>query len=400
MDAKKILELRQKRENLIVESRKMLEAWGDKTEIDPVEKTTYERMDQEIDALSERVQQYERQLERERATGETGAETIETRTDATDPETEYRSKFNGWLRKTVTDHELRSHTMTTDTEGGYLLLPMQLSSEIIKAVDDQVFMRQFCKTMQLSGAQSLGVPTLDTRLSDYDWTVELGNPTADSMTFGRRQLTPHPAKKRVKVSEALLMNAPQGPESIVRAEIAYKRALTMEKAYLTGDGVAKPLGVFIANDNGISTSRDMSTDNTATAITADNLINNLYNLKPQHAARARWIFHRDAIKMIRKLKDGEGQYLWRSGLSNGGADTILEKPFVMSEFAPNTFTANLYVGLIGDFSYYWIVDSLMGGIKRINELYAETDEIGFFDKFWGDAAPVLEEAFSRVKLGS
>ena len=72
----------------------------------------------------------------------------------------------------------------------------------------------------------------------------------------------------------------------------------------------------------------------------------------------------------------------------------------MSEFAPNTFTAGQYVGIIGDFSYYYIVDALDMQLLRLNELYAETNQIGYIARKEGDGMPVLKNAFARVQLAS
>ena len=70
----------------------------------------------------------------------------------------------------------------------------------------------------------------------------------------------------------------------------------------------------------------------------------------------------------------------------------------MSEYAPNTFTTGLYVGLLGDFSHYWIADALEMTVQRLVELYAGTNQTGFIGRLETDGAPVLEEAFARVKL--
>ena len=168
---------------------------------------------------------------------------------------------------------------------------------------------------------------------------------------------------------------------------------------MTGDGSQKPLGVFVASADGISTARDVSTGNTATSIMGDGLIEAKYSLKEAYWPRARWIFHRDAVKQIRKLKDGNGQYIWQAGISGGVPDRILELPYTTSEFAPNTFTTGQYVGILGDFQKYWIVDALDMVMQRLTELYAETNQTGFIARYEGDGAPVLEEAFARVKLG-
>jgi len=55
--------------------------------------------------------------------------------------------------------------------------------------------------------------------------------------------------------------------------------------------------------------RDVSTSNTTTAITCDGLLEALMSLKAQYRKNCVWIFHRDAIKMIRKLKYGDGSYV-------------------------------------------------------------------------------------------
>ena len=150
----------------------------------------------------------------------------------------------------------------------------------------------------------------------------------------------------------------------------------------------------------MSTTADVSTDNTSSAITADGLVNALYSLKEQYlrSSNLRWLFHRDAIKMIRKLKDGNGDYLWTRGLANDRQSTILDVPYMVSEFAPNTFTTGLYVGAIGDFSYYWIAESLAMSIEVASELYMGSNEDGYFIRAELDGMPVLEEAFARVTL--
>ncbi len=66
---------------------------------------------------------------------------------------------------------------------------------------------------------------------------------------------------------------------------------------------------------------------------------------------------------------------------------------------PNTFTTGTYVGILGDFSYYWIADDIQLQMQRLAELYAETNQIGIIARAATDAMPVLEEAFVRVQLG-
>ncbi len=288
-----------------------------------------------------------------------------------------------------------------DSAGGFLRATEQFVARLIQELDRMVWVRQYATVLPLTGAESMGVPTLDTDISDTNWTTELDIGNEDtSMAFGKRRLTPHPLAKYIKVSKDLLRSSAIGVEALVRSRMGYKFGTVQESAFLTGSGAQQPLGLFTASDNGISTSQDVSTDNTTTEITADGLINCKYSLEGQYltGTSLRWVFHRDAIKMIRKLKDGDGQYLWVPGLKGDSTDTILNVPVSVSEFAPNTFSTGEYVGLIGDLSYYWIADAMSVEIQRLVELGAATNQDYFIGRAKLDGMPVLENAFARVTL--
>jgi HK97 family phage major capsid protein len=313
-----------------------------------------------------------------------------------------RQKFAGWLQNGDQYNELRALQVDLDTAGGFLVTPQQFAAELIAIVDDQVFIRQLATVITLTSATTLGVPSRDVDIADSDWTSELNTGNEDSaLAFGKRELQPHPLAKRIKVSNKLTRAGALDVESIVRDRLAYKFGITQEKAFLTGDGVQKPLGLFIASaGNGISTARDIQTGST-TNFTADALIAAKYFLKPQYWASARWLFHRFGIQRIRQLKDSNGQYLWAPGigqasLRDGVPATILELPYVISEYVPSTFTTGLYVGMLGDFSFYWIVEALGMQLQRLVELYAATNQTGFIARAEVDGAPVLEEPFVRL----
>lgn len=217
------------------------------------------------------------------------------------------------------------------------------------------------------------------------------------MRFGRRPLHPHALAKRIRISRKLLRQVPS-VEALVNQRLAYKFGVSMEKGYLTGNGTTQPLGVFTASNDGIPTSRDVSTGNTSTAPTFDGLIEAKYALKQQYWQAARWLMHRDVVKVIARIKDQEGQFIWRESVRAGEPDRILNLPVFMSEYAPSTMTTGLYVGIVGDFSNYWIADAMNMEIQRLVELYAETNQIGLIGRLETDGMPVLAEAFVRVKL--
>lgn len=326
------------------------------------------------------------------------------KTDAERKMSAFRAYLLGGVR-TLSTEQRAALNASNDTEGGFLVAPQEFVQTLLKKVDDIAPFRGMATVYQLTQAESLGVPTLDNDLADADWTSELGTGNQDdSLRFGKRELRPHPLAKRVKISRKLMRASVINPESLVQDRMSYKFGVTQEKAFMTGDGNEKPLGVFTASSQGITTGRDVPIGTSGaipltTANGADNLIDAKYTLKAQYHANAMWMWHRDVLRTIRKIKDGQGQYVWKAGLSDG-PDTILEIPYVLSEYAPNTVTANAYVGILGDFKFYWIAESLAMEVQRLNELYAETNQVGFIGRQETDGMPVLEEAFVRLKVAA
>lgn len=297
----------------------------------------------------------------------------------------------------LTTDEYRSLTSGNETAAGFLNAPQEFVKNLIINIKDQVFIRGMAKTFQTTNANGIGFPTLATDVSDTSWTTEIGAfPEDTSLKFGKRELKPHLCKKLIKVSDKLLRSDGMDPEAILMDRAAYKFGITEEKAFLTGTGNQQPLGLFTVSDQGLNTDRDVATGS-ITGFTGDGLKTVKYSLKAQYMKTAQWLFHRDGVALLAKLKDGNGRYLFETAEQVGAMDVLLGRPLVMSEYVPNTFTTGLYVGMFADFSHYWIVDSLALRVKRLNELYAATSEVGFiFDKET-DGAPTLPEAFVRIK---
>jgi HK97 family phage major capsid protein len=80
--------------------------------------------------------------------------------------------------------------------------------------------------------------------------------------------------------------------------------------------------------------------------------------------------------------------------------TLCGRPYVLSEYAPNDFSTDEYIAIIGDFNYYWIVDALSSDqIQVLKELYSASNQTGFICRLETDAVPVVANALSRIKLG-
>jgi HK97 family phage major capsid protein len=88
------------------------------------------------------------------------------------------------------------------------------------------------------------------------------------------------------------------------------------------------------------------------------------------------MIHDSTAKLIRQLKDGDGQYIWQPGLTAGQPDVILGRPVVVSRAMPEATTGNKSV-VFGDLSNYTIADRSGVAMQRLNELYAANGQVGF-----------------------
>lgn len=437
------VELREERASLVAQARAIQKKAADESrDLNDEESAEFDRMMDDVDKMKSKIDRCEKlesaEQEMEATTGrrsqplEVAVRERNTRdlaTQTADGEKRKALAFRNWLksgdyspelqeerhRASFLRGELRDTVISTDAKGGYLITPVKLADDIVRMMNDMVFIRRLATAAgavtTVTDAKKLGIRKKLTHMADADWTTEVAAVTEDTaMTWGRRDLEPYLCSKLAKISIRTLLLSTEA-ETEVRNELAYMFGVTEEKAFLTGDGNSKPLGVFTASANGISTGRDVAAA-AATTFTADNLIDMKYTLKAPYRRdpTAAWIVSREFVKRVRKLKvasttgGNDLEYIWSPGLVGGEPDRILDIPYEESEFAPNTFTTGLYVAVLGCFRFYRIaqVGQSMGipdvMLQRLVELYAATNEVGFIGRRWVDGAPVLEEAFARLKM--
>lgn len=390
-----LAEMLQERAKVFDSIKALQDKYTDGNVMDSADKDTFANLEKEFDSLTEKIEAKKKADERERKMAEIG----DAAGKAKDKKTEnfFAMALSG--RAEAIERYCNSYSLGTNATAGYLTAPVEFVSELIKGLDDEVVMRRLARNVgTLGNAQSLGFPYRATEAVDADWTTEVGNTSEETtLTYGRKEFKPYRLTKMIKISRTL-MNHSDMAERTLLDEIMYRVGTAQENAYMTGDGSNKPLGIFTASNNGISTSRDVSEGNTATAVTMDGLLSAKYGVKGQYHRNAQWVMHRDLVKMVAKLKDSEGQYIWQPSTQAGQPDMLLGAPVNMSEFAPNTFTTGKYVAVYGDFRYYWILDGDALNMQILDQLYATNNQIGYLVDYFGDGMPVLGEAFARVKL--
>lgn len=311
---------------------------------------------------------------------------------------EYRAAFNRRLAGT----EARDISTALDTDGGYLVTPEMFVGELIKNLDDEVWLRKICRVLPPVPAQSAGFPVRTGKMSTWNWGKELTAPAKDTaLKFGKRKLTPHYMTGESLVSRDTLASGVLPVDQLVREEMARDAGELEENSFLLGDGNEKPLGLLVASTDGISAGRDVASG-AAAAVTPDAITSMLYSIKDKYrASPSFWIMlHRLIIAHIRKLKDANGQYLWQPSIAAGQPETLGGYRTQPNEFMPKDLTTGTYVMLAGDFKQYYIVDGLDFQIQVLLEKYAETNQNAYLARRKVDGQPVKEEAFARMKLGT
>jgi HK97 family phage major capsid protein len=286
-----------------------------------------------------------------------------------------------------------------NTAGGFLV-PNAIAQEIIKPVDNPIFMRQISNVQQINA--NVAIPRQNTRLTAY-WQGETETALTSSVQVGQRDFKPHRVTVRTSASRLLIDQSVINVEQWLGGELDYASRLKEEDAAMQGNGVGQWLGIFTASADGIPTSRDVPT--VGAAIAADDIISTLMNVKATVRDRGSWVGSRQFVTAVMKLKDSANQYIFTESAGIGnvlavGTPMFLKgRPLYESESAPTTLAAGTYAAVFGDFNFYRIYDFLNLSVQVLDQdPYASNGEYGYVMHKFSDGAPVLDEAFSRLQV--
>jgi HK97 family phage major capsid protein len=330
----KILELREKRAKAWDAAKAFLDTKRGGDGLLSAEDTTiYEKMENDVVALGKEIERLERQasidLELSKATSNPitnapskGAEEKTGRASA-----EYRKAFWNAMRTRAgegLDVNVRNALQIgTDTEGGYLV-PDEFERTLVEALEDENIFRSLANVITTSSGDRK-IPVVATK-GTASWVDEEGIIPESDDSFGQVSISAYKLATLIKVSEELLNDSVFNLEAYISKEFARRIGNKEEEAFFTGDGSGKPTGILAATGGaqiGVTTAG-------ATAITMDEVLDLFYSLKAPYRNRAVFVMNDATVKAIRKLKDGQGQYLWQPSLQAGTPDTIMNRPLYTS----------------------------------------------------------------------
>ena len=400
----KILELREKRAKAWDTAKQFLDAKrGADGMLSEEDTATYDKMEQDVMNLGKEIERLERQVaidaELSKATstpltGKPGAKMGKDEKEKSGRASdEYKCSFWNAMRvKAPMPSVLNALQEGTDSEGGYLV-PDEFERTLVEALEEENVFRTLAHVIRTSSGDRK-IPVVASK-GTASWVDEEGAYQESDDAFSQVSIGAYKLGTMIKVSEELLADSVFDLEAYISKEFARRIGAREEESFFNGDGKGKPLGILAAAGGaevGVTAA-------SATAITADEVIDLFYSLKAPYRKNAVWVLNDATVKQIRKLKDTTGQYLWQPSLVAGTPDTILGRPVKTSAFMP-TAAAGAKTIAFGDFKYYWIADRQGRTFKKLSELYAANGQVGFMGTQRVDGKLILPEAIKVLQQKS
>ena len=390
-----IIEMREKRAKLWNTMEGFLDTHrNDKGVLSAEDDATYSAMEQDLNDMSNEIRRMERrdaiEAELNKPVGkpltgmpEKPGNTEEKKGRASNA---YKEDFGRHLRGKAPIHNVLFES--TDADGGYLV-PEEFEHDIVTGLDAVNVVRSIAKVITTQNDRKIPISVGH---SVANWTAENAAFTESNPTFGQKEIDAYKLTDLIRISVELLQDAAFPLEEYIANEFARAFGAAEEEAFCVGNGTGRPTGIFTADGGTVGVTAAANN-----AITADELINLVYALKAPYRRNAKFLMNDATISAIRKLKDGNGVYLWQPSLQAGEPDKLLGYDLYTSPYAP-TMAAGAYTVAFGDFQNYWIGDRAGRTVQRLNELYATNGQIGYVATERVDGKVILAEGIQLLQM--
>lgn len=384
-----IMELREKQQKLWHDARQYMdESETAKDEVRAKElEGQFDAAMADYDKLEEKIQRAEKLADAESRMQNSPAPKVPERKEVSEQRA-YRDLYIDYLRGGVgamsddDRREFRAQSAGTNSEGGFLV--------------DDVFFAELNKSMKAYGPMldpgvtrqittgtgaNLAWPTMDDTSNKGALLAENAQDTASNLTFAQKQLDAYKYTSGIfRVSEELLQDSELDIEAIVRDAMAERIGRIANEHLTTGTGAGQPNGILTATTSGV-------TANSGTAITADEFLDLFHSVDPAYRQLgSAWMWNDTTLKALRKLKDGQGNYLWQApDLRTGEPGTFMGSPYVINQDMPS-IAVNATPVIFGNMDRYVVRRVKEFAIKRLVERYADFYQVGFvgFTRFDGE----------------
>lgn len=262
-------------------------------------------------------------------------------------------------------------------EMGGALVPEDWRAEVIKRVAGSTIVRGRARVItttrdaiewpKLEGGNDLYTSAV--RVTWVDEVPADATAAQTNFTVGTLRVPVHTVMARTDVSRNLLEDSGVPVMSLLAELFSEAMAIDEDARFLTGTGGGTPRGI-LGNRSGAEETPETgiaeANSGAAAALTADGLIDLVYKLDLQYMNNAIMVGAKNTFRDIRKLKDGNSDYLWARGIERGAPPTVLGVDFFMNQNMP-AVSANAYPLVYGDFRGYLIADRVGMTVERVSD---------------------------------
>jgi len=389
--------LQENRKNIHEQAKVLLDgAEAEKRDLTAEESQTFERMNEDLDAIGARIEQV-RSFEQRRADADaamaevmTGQQVRGSDSPAMD---EVRSFLRGEKAAVTLDRDVKFRDLTKGTPGsGGATVPTSFYGQLMEhIIETSGVMAAKPTVLETASGETFEVP-VTTSYSTATLTAENVALTESDPAFAKRSLGAYKYGIIVQAPRELIEDTGVDLEGFLARQCGRGLGNGFGADLVTGNASSKPSGIVQTATTGVTGAASV-----AGAFTADNLIDLFYSVNSGYRSSksAAWMMRDATIAAVRKLKEAStGAYLWAPGLQ-GAPDTILGKPVVSD---PNVAAVALSAKSIifGDFSAYFV--RIAGGIRfeRSTDFAFNTDQITFKAVLRGDG--ILADQTGAIKV--
>jgi HK97 family phage major capsid protein len=291
-----------------------------------------------------------------------------------------------------------------DSRGGFTV-PEDARTEVVKRipyysgigalVNRSTTSRDMVRWPRLVGGSDTATSAVAVTYEDETDTV-----SETDFTMGSVAISIQKARTLVKVSADLLEDTAVDVVGLIYDLAAEAFGQDEENRIVTGATPKVPVGFM--------TDTDIASANSGAngAIAYDNVVDIVHALPEQYAKDARFLFRRSTLGYLLKIKvpqfsgDTAGVPLWQPSIQAGAPGTILGYPYSIVEYMPAIATGAYPLAFGNLRRLYTAIDRVGMSVKRLDEKYADTDEVGFiFRRRWG-GRPVAPWALRKLRTSA
>jgi HK97 family phage major capsid protein len=290
---------------------------------------------------------------------------------------EYTSAFNAHMKRGDIQASLSKGTAA---DGGFTA-PTEWDRTITDKLVQVSPMRQLATVQSISG--NAFSKLFNQKGTTSGWVGETAaRPETNTPTFGSLTYTTGEIYANPSATQQMLDDSEVNLEAWLAGEVEQEFALQEGLAFLSGNGTNRPTGILNYVTGGANATTHpygaITTVNSGNAalLTADGIVNLTEALPTEFTGNARFVMNKATVTAIRRLKDGQGNYLWQPTFASGGPATINGYAYTEMAGMPNIAAGTKPI-LFGDFARgYLVIDRV--GVRVLRDPFTAKPYINFY----------------------